>query len=142
LSHPSTNKPSRVNDRTKSNAFQSGLTEQANHLRTPSNSIRIVASHFASMAALLHNVQDHIPGASANPSSSNSMASGQTTEQEKDFVGQFADQQHPLHPEEVQQAPRNKELLQSPSGLSVHDFELVRTLGTGACCCALWASLE
>lgn len=62
------------------------------------------------------------------------MASPETIEQEKHFIAEFAEQQHPLPPEEVQQDPRNKELGKSSRGLSVEDFELVRTLGTGACC--------
>ena len=61
------------------------------------------------------------------------MASPETVEKEKQFIAQFAEQQHPLPPEEVQQDPRNKELGRSSKGLSVEDFELVRTLGTGAC---------
>ncbi len=55
-------------------------------------------------------------------------------EQEKQFVAHFSEQQHPLPPEEVQQHPRNKDLGRSSRALSIHDFELVRTLGTGACC--------
>jgi hypothetical protein len=62
------------------------------------------------------------------------MASPETIEQEKQFIAEFAEQQHPLPPEEVQQDPRNKELGKSSKALSVDDFELVRTLGTGACC--------
>jgi protein kinase A len=84
------------------------------------------------MAALLHQIQDHIPGANTKSSSSNlAMASTETIEQEKHFIAEFAEQQHPLPPEEVQQDPRNKELGKS---IGVEDFELVRTLGTGACC--------
>jgi hypothetical protein len=56
----------------------------------------------------------------------------ETAEQDKQFVAHF-DQQHPLPPSEVQQDSRNKELGRSSKGLSVHDFELVRTLGTGTC---------
>lgn len=52
-------------------------------------------------------------------------------EQEKQFVAHFSDQHEPLPPEEVQQDPRNKELGRSSRALSVKDFELVRTLGTG-----------
>lgn len=52
-------------------------------------------------------------------------------EQERAFVAHFSDQQRPLAPEEVQQDPRNKDLGRSSRGLSVDDFELVRTLGTG-----------
>jgi protein kinase A len=58
-------------------------------------------------------------------------------EQEKQFVAHFSDQHDPLPPEEVQQDPRNKELGRSSRALSVNDFELVRTLGTGAFCCLL-----
>jgi protein kinase A len=77
---------------------------------------------FAEMAtAVLHH------GSSATSSNDN-MA--ETAEQDKQFVAHF-DQQHPLPPSEVQQDPRNKELGRSSKGLSVHDFELVRTLGTG-----------
>lgn len=95
------------------------------------------------MAALLHKIQGHVPGASSSPSSSNSMASEQPTEQEKHFVARFADPQHPLPPEEVQQDLGNTELARSSMSLSVKDFELVRTLGTGAyCCAAVWASLD
>jgi protein kinase A len=59
----------------------------------------------------------------------------EVADQEKQFVAHFSEQHSPLPPEEVQQAPRNKELGRSSRALSVHDFELVRTLGTGACCC-------
>jgi protein kinase A len=55
----------------------------------------------------------------------------QAAEQEKEFIARFSDVQRPLAPGEVQQAPRNKELGKSSKGLSVRDFELVRTLGTG-----------
>ena len=65
-------------------------------------------------------------------SSSDPMASAETIEQEKHFIAEFAEQQTPLPPEQVQKDPRNKELGRSSRGLSVEDFELVRTLGTGA----------
>ena len=67
-------------------------------------------------------------------SNADSEMDAQTREREKHFVAQFSDQQHPLPPEEITQDSRNKELGGSSRGLSVHDFELVRTLGTGACC--------
>ncbi|KAG0650387.1 cAMP-dependent kinase catalytic subunit [Hyphodiscus hymeniophilus] len=73
------------------------------------------------MAALLHKIQDHMPGNSSEPP----MASPETIEQEKHFIAEFAEQQHPLPPEEVQQDPRNKELGRSSRGLGVEDFELV-----------------
>jgi protein kinase A len=85
---------------------------------------------FAEMAtAVLHSHH----GSSATSSNDN-MA--ETAEHDKQFVAHF-DQQHPLPPSEVQQDPRNKELGRSSKGLSVHDFELVRTLGTGMCYCLL-----
>jgi protein kinase A len=89
------------------------------------------------MAALLHKIQDHIPG--GNSSSSDPMASAETIEQEKQFIAEFAEQEHPLPPEEVQQDPRNKELGKSSKGLGIDDFELVRTLGTGRCCASMFA---
>jgi protein kinase A len=52
--------------------------------------------------------------------------------QEKQFVAKFRDEQKVLPPEQIQQDPRNKELGGSSKYLSVRDFELVRTLGTGA----------
>lgn len=55
----------------------------------------------------------------------------EVAEQEKQFVAHFSEQHDPLPPEEVSQAPRNKELGRSSRALTVHDFELVRTLGTG-----------
>ena len=57
----------------------------------------------------------------------------EVAEQEKQFVAHFSEQHDPLPPEEVSQAPRNKDLGRSSRALTVHDFELVRTLGTGAC---------
>lgn len=56
-----------------------------------------------------------------------------TAEQEKHFVAQFSELSRVLPPDEIQQNPRNKELGGSSKGLSVRDFDLVRTLGTGAC---------
>ncbi|KAF8859788.1 camp-dependent protein kinase A [Acephala macrosclerotiorum] len=55
----------------------------------------------------------------------------QTTEQEKQFIAHFSDEQHPLALGEVAQNSKKKELGRSSKGLSVRDFELVRTLGTG-----------
>lgn len=55
----------------------------------------------------------------------------QAAEQEKEFIAHFSDVQRPMAPGEVQQAPKNKDLGKSSKGLSVRDFELVRTLGTG-----------
>ncbi|TGO68354.1 hypothetical protein BOTNAR_0026g00410 [Botryotinia narcissicola] len=51
-------------------------------------------------------------------------------EEERNFVAHFKDQQI-LPPDEIQQNPRNEGLGASSRNLSVRDFELVRTLGTG-----------
>jgi protein kinase A len=79
-------------------------------------------------AALLHH---HSSSPSPPPSIS---VSPETIEHEKQFISHFSEQQHPLPPDEIAQDPRNKELGGSSKGLSVRDFELVRTLGTGAYC--------
>ncbi|KUJ06300.1 camp-dependent protein kinase A [Mollisia scopiformis] len=55
----------------------------------------------------------------------------QANEHEKEFIAHFSDTQRPLAPGEVAESPRNKELGKSSKGLSIRDFELVRTLGTG-----------
>jgi protein kinase A len=62
------------------------------------------------------------------------MATPQLIEEEKQFVAHFQDNQlqHPLPPEEIEKDPKNKQLGRSSRGLRVTDFELVRTLGTGA----------
>ena len=82
-------------------------------------------------AGLLHN---HGPSHQASPSSTSasSLVTPESVRQEKQFVAQFSDQQGVLPPDEIQQDPRNKELGGSSKGLTVRDFELVRTLGTGA----------
>lgn len=61
------------------------------------------------------------------------IVSPETIEQEKQFVAHFSDSQRPLAPDEIAEDARNKELGHSSKGLSVKDFELVRTLGTGMC---------
>jgi hypothetical protein len=52
---------------------------------------------------------------------------------ERAFIAGFSERQHahPLPPDEVQQDPRNKELGRSSRALTVKDFDLMRTLGTG-----------
>lgn len=55
----------------------------------------------------------------------------ETAQQEKEFVAHYADQTRSLRTEEIQEDRRNKELGHSSKSLSVEDFELVRTLGTG-----------
>ena len=56
----------------------------------------------------------------------------ETVAREKHFIAQYAEPDHkPLAPEEIHQHPRNHELGGSSSRLSVDDFILVKTLGTG-----------
>lgn len=62
-------------------------------------------------------------------------------EEERNFVAHFKEQQI-SPPGEIQQNPRNEGLGASSRNLSVRDFELVRTLGTGtlrcyAMCCVV-----
>ncbi|KAH8660735.1 camp-dependent protein kinase A [Tricladium varicosporioides] len=77
------------------------------------------------------------PGGASTTSSSHSnssqdiMATSQIAEQEKAFVAHFSDDHRPLPPQEVLQDARSKDLGRSSRGLSVRDFDLVRTLGTG-----------
>lgn len=60
--------------------------------------------------------------------------STETIEREKQFVANFPErqQQHVLPPDQIQQDSTNKQLGGSSRGLSVDNFELVKTLGTGA----------
>ena len=109
------------------------------------------------MKALLHH------HSSSAPSDTEQTMSAEQIEQEKRFVAHFSDQQHSLPPSEMcefpsfarfisagifsavsgaysneglcrQHHPRNRELGGSSRGLGVGDFDLVRTLGTGAWC--------
>ncbi|PBP20193.1 PcPKA2, PKA catalytic subunit [Diplocarpon rosae] len=61
------------------------------------------------------------------------LASAQTHDQDRAFVAQYNEQRRSLAADEGQQDSRNKNLNlgRSSRGLSVHDFELIRTLGTG-----------
>jgi protein kinase A len=69
---------------------------------------------------------------STSPSPASSFARSDTALQERQFVAKFSDQQKVLPPDQIQQDPRNKELGCSSKSLTVRDFVLVRTLGTGA----------
>jgi len=68
-----------------------------------------------------------------NPTEAQSQTQGNEREKqkEKEFVAHFSNQQYPLPLAEVVQNPSHKELGSSSRSLSVDDFELVRTLGTG-----------
>jgi len=76
-----------------------------------------------------------IPGVSSTlgmaSNSTNAQTEQQLNDRDRSFIKQFSDQQRPLPPAEVAQDPRNKSLGGSSKNLSVHDFDLVRTLGTG-----------
>ena len=89
------------------------------------------------LSHVLHEAQGALHNAHLPRHSSQSVMSPterkEVADQEKQFVAHFSEQHETLPPEEVLQAPRNKELGRSSRALSVHDFELVRTLGTGAC---------
>lgn len=79
-------------------------------------------------------------GSPTSPPGTSPATSPSTAEQEKHFVAQFCELPRVLPPDEIQRDPRNKELGGSSKGLSVRDFDLVRTLGTGALlsfCCPL-----
>jgi protein kinase A len=76
-----------------------------------------------------HGSSHHASPTSTSPASS--IVSAETIRQEKQFVAQYSGELAVLPPDEIQQDPRNKELGGSSKGLSVRDFELVRTLGTG-----------
>lgn len=61
------------------------------------------------------------------------MCGAEQRQHEKDFIAKFSDQQRPLQPGEIVAEGRRKELGGSSRALSVDDFELVKTLGTGRC---------
>lgn len=56
----------------------------------------------------------------------------QPEEEGKQFVARYSDNQHPLPPSEILEDPQEKDLGCQSRALSIRDFELVRTLGTGA----------
>ena len=64
--------------------------------------------------------------------SSKDDTSPEVISEEKHFVAQFADGPHGhLSADEIKDDPQNKQLGGSSRGLSVHDFILIKTLGTG-----------
>jgi protein kinase A len=88
-------------------------------------------SDIKKMAAGLLHPHQHNHSQHSSPPSTSPVATPDRARQEKQFVAQFCE--HPvLPPDEIQEHPRNKELGGSSKALSVRDFELVRTLGTGA----------
>lgn len=78
-----------------------------------------------------HPQQQHQQLPIHHPSSTSGSITPESIRQEKQFVAQFSEEQPVLPPDQIQQAPRNKALGGSSKGLTLRDFELVRTLGTG-----------
>lgn len=54
-----------------------------------------------------------------------------SSQADKEQIAHFGDAQRALTPHEVDQTPESKHLGESSKTLSVNDFDLVRTLGTG-----------
>ncbi|KAL8718866.1 MAG: hypothetical protein Q9225_004056 [Loekoesia sp. 1 TL-2023] len=52
-------------------------------------------------------------------------------QQEKQAIADFYDNSKPLPPDQIANSPRHKELATSSRQLRIHDFELIKTLGTG-----------
>jgi protein kinase A len=97
------------------------------------------ATHLGHMAAaVLHHHSLSHESAQEMEQKKHEMATPQLIEEEKQFIANFQENrlEHPLPPEEIEKDPRNKQLGRSSRGLRVTDFELVRTLGTGAYFCA------
>jgi protein kinase A len=80
-------------------------------------------------AAILHPTRSH--SLSAEEKRRADSIASEHREQEKQFIANFSENQHPLPPSEVAQDSRNKQLGHSSRGLSVKDFDLIKTLGTG-----------
>jgi protein kinase A len=53
-------------------------------------------------------------------------------EEEKRFISAWEDNKHPLTPAQVAEDPQKKKVGHSSRHLRLDDFELVKTLGTGA----------
>lgn len=53
-------------------------------------------------------------------------------EEEKRTLAQWEEQKHPLNPDQVDQDPELKMVGHSSNVLRQDDFELIKTLGTGA----------
>lgn len=80
-------------------------------------------------AAILHPTRSH--SLSAEEKRRASEMTPEAREQEKQFIANFSENQHPLPPGEVAQDTKKKHLGQSSRALSIKDFELAKTLGTG-----------
>ena len=57
--------------------------------------------------------------------------SEKSLQEEKDFIAAYQERHSVLQPEEIAQHPKNKLLGSSSKNLSVNDFELLKTVGTG-----------
>ncbi|KKY21551.1 putative serine threonine-protein kinase prkx [Phaeomoniella chlamydospora] len=68
---------------------------------------------------------------SHNGSRNGNGVDGQTLQDEKDFITAYEERQEVLKPSEIAQDAKNKLLGSSSHNLSVHDFQLMKTVGTG-----------
>lgn len=68
----------------------------------------------------------------SNAPVSTDTAPDECRQKEKDFIAQFEDEPRPLSPKFIAQDQRNKRLGMSSKHLRLQDFELLKTLGTGA----------
>ncbi|CAG8984271.1 hypothetical protein HYALB_00010696 [Hymenoscyphus albidus] len=80
------------------------------------------------------NTNTNLPAPNRNHNSemeTSTTTTARSAQQEKEFVAHYANKTRSLKTEEIQEDKRNKALGHSSKRLSVKDFELVRTLGTG-----------
>jgi hypothetical protein len=88
------------------------------------------------MAAAIAQRPAASPGLPSNPN----MAASASEERlhskqfEKEKIAHFSDTQRTLSPQEIEQSAKDKEIGGTSNSLSVNDFDLVRTLGTGLSC--------
>jgi protein kinase A len=91
------------------------------------------------MKSLLHPMQHHREkkeGGSGHASAPlhdrSDSAMDRPREEEKHTLMQWEDQKHPMSPEEIHKDPNKKVVGHSSKVLREEDFELIKTLGTGA----------
>jgi len=80
-------------------------------------------------AAILHPTRSH--SLSAEEKKKAEDTTSEAREQEKRFIANFSENEHPLPPGEVAQNTEKKHLGQASRALTIKDFELAKTLGTG-----------
>jgi protein kinase A len=95
----------------------------------------------ATMKSLLHPMQHHrekkesssSPQHHAGPlHDRNDSAMDRPREEEKQTLAQWEEQKHTLSPDEIHKDPAKKVVGHSSKVLRQDDFELIKTLGTGA----------